>query len=135
MRIILAIASDSNRKSIELWLPYPPGMSGSPPPPDCENNPLVGSPLEAAKARPSAPVTLGEATRDRVEIPAAHGRVVTTAGSMGTATRVTGIRTGSCLLPFRLLSRRNLQMFQIGTMLELLGRQVTIHLRSLVDND
>ena len=36
----------------------------------------------------SASVILGEAARDGVEIPAAHGRLVTAAGPMGTAMRV-----------------------------------------------
>ena len=61
-------------------------MSGSPPPPYYKNQPNVGS--DSTRARPSAPVTLGEAARDGVEIPAAHGRVVNAAGPMGTATRV-----------------------------------------------
>ena len=44
--------------------------------------------MDSTGARPSAPVTLGEAAPDGVEIPAAHGRVVTAAGPMGTAMRV-----------------------------------------------
>ena len=75
-------------RALATFQPIPPGMSGSPPPPDYENNPIVGSPLEVNGTRPTAPVTLGEAARDGVEIPAAHGRVVTAAGPMGTATRV-----------------------------------------------
>ena len=73
---------------MEAFPPFPPGMSGSPLPPDYENNPLVGLPLDSTRARPTAPVSPGEAARDGVEIPAAQGRVVTAAGPMGTATRV-----------------------------------------------
>ena len=63
-------------RAMEAFPPFPLGMSGSPPPPDYENNPLVGLPLDSTRARPTAPVTLGEAARDGVGIPTAPLRVI-----------------------------------------------------------
>ena len=64
--------------------PFPRRTERSPPPPAYD--PLLGS--ESTPARPNAPVSLGEAATDGVQLPAAPGRVVTAAGPMGTATRV-----------------------------------------------
>ena len=73
-------------RAMEAFQPLPWGMGGSPPPPAYD--PLLGLPSESTRARPTAPITDGEAARDGVELPAAPGRVVTAAGPMGTATRV-----------------------------------------------
>ena len=64
--------------------PFPGGPGRSPPPP--AYNPLLGN--DSTPVRPNAPFSLGEASRDGVELPAAPGRVVTAAGPMGTATQV-----------------------------------------------
>ena len=58
------------------------GPGSSPPPPAYD--PLLGG--DSTPARPTAPVPPVEATRDRLELPASPGRVVTMAGPMGTAT-------------------------------------------------
>ena len=75
-------------RALAAFQPIPPGMSGSPPPPDYGNQPMVGSPLDSTGAKPSAPVNLGEATRNGVDISAVPGRVITAAGPMSTAMRV-----------------------------------------------
>ena len=62
---------------------FPRGTERSPPSPAYD--PLQGIPSDSTPLRPNAPVSLGEATRDGVELPAAPGRVVTAAGPMGTA--------------------------------------------------
>ena len=58
---------------MEAFPRFPLGVGGSPPPPDYENNPLIGLPIDSTRVRPTAPVTLGEAARDDVELPAAPG--------------------------------------------------------------
>ena len=73
-------------RAMEVFQPYPPRMSGTPPPP--AYYPLLGLPSDSTPARPTAPVTLGEATRDEVELPTTSGIVLTAAGPMGTVTRV-----------------------------------------------
>ena len=78
-------------QALAAFQPYPPGMSGSPLPPDYVNDPMVGSPLEPTRTKPSAPVTTGEVARDGIEPPPVPGRVVQAAGPVGPATRV--IRT------------------------------------------
>ena len=66
--------------------PSPPRMSGTLPPPAYD--PSLGLPSDSTPARPTAPVTPGEAARDIVELPTTPGRVVTATGPMGTVTRV-----------------------------------------------
>ena len=63
-------------QAMEAFPPFPPGMSGSPLPSDYENNPLVGLPLDSTRARPTAPVILGEAARDSIGIPATPAQVI-----------------------------------------------------------
>ena len=71
-------------RALAAFQPYPPGMSGSPLPPDYVNDPMVGFPLDSIKTRPSAPVTTGEVARAGIEPPPVPGRI-------GPSTRV--IRT------------------------------------------
>ena len=73
-------------RAMEAFQPIPPGMSGSPPPPAYD--PLLGLPSDSTPARPAAPVTLGEASRDELELPATPGQVATATGPMGNVTRV-----------------------------------------------
>ena len=58
-------------RTAEGFQPFPPGMSGTPPPP--AHDPLLGLPSDSTPAQPTAPVTPGEATRDGVELPAIPG--------------------------------------------------------------
>ena len=103
-------------RALAAFQPYPPGMSGSPLPPDYVNDRRVSSPLDATRRAPSAPVTTGEVAR-------------------------AGILTDSLLLLFRLINllrllrRKILQLFPLGNPLKIVGRQVTIRHRSLVVND
>ena len=75
-------------RALAAFQPYPPGMSGSPPPPDYVNDPMVGSPLETTRTKPSAPITTGEVVRDGIEIPPLPIRVGQATGPVGPATRV-----------------------------------------------
>ena len=74
--------------ALAAFRPYPPKMSGSPSPPDYVNDPMVGSPLETTRMKPSAPVTTGEVVRDGIEIPPLPVRVGQAAGPVGPATGV-----------------------------------------------
>ena len=75
-------------EALAAFRPYPPGMSGSPPPPDYMNDPMVGSPLDTTRTRPSAPVTTGEVAREGIEVSPVPGRVRPAAGPVGPTTRV-----------------------------------------------
>ena len=41
-------------RALAAFQPFPPGKSGSPPPPDYENQPNLMSPFDSTRARPSA---------------------------------------------------------------------------------
>ena len=56
-------------RALAAFQPYPPGMSGSPLPPDYVNDHRVGSPLDATRTAPSAPVALSEVARDGIGPP------------------------------------------------------------------
>ena len=62
-------------RALAAFQPYPPGMSGSPLPPDYVNDRRVGSPLDATRTAPSAPVTTGEVARAGIEPPPVPGRI------------------------------------------------------------
>ena len=75
-------------RALAAFQPYPPGMSGSPPPQDYVNDPMVGSPLETTRTKLSTPVTTSEVARDGIEIPPLPVQVGQAAGPFGPATRV-----------------------------------------------
>ena len=62
-------------RALAAFQPYPPGMSGSPLPPDYVNDHRVGSPLDATGTAPSAPVALREVARDGIGPPPLPGRI------------------------------------------------------------
>ena len=62
-------------RALAAFPPYPPGMSGSPLPPDYVNDRRVGSPLDATRTAPSAPVPIGEVARAGIEPPPVPGRI------------------------------------------------------------
>ena len=62
-------------RALAAFPPYPPGMSGSPLPPDYVNDKRVGSPLDATRTAPSAPVTTGEVIIAGIEPPPVPGRI------------------------------------------------------------
>ena len=69
-------------RAMAAFQPYPSGISTSPFPPDYINDPMVGTPLETNKTKPSAPVTTGE-----IDIaPPLPARVNQTTGPIGPTT-------------------------------------------------
>ena len=79
------IQSQLNR-ALAAFQPYP-GMSASPPPPDYVNDPIVGTPLETNRPKPTAPVTTSEVARCEDEVPPLPARVNQAAGPAGPAPR------------------------------------------------
>ena len=73
------IQSQLNR-ALAAFQPYPPRMSTSPPPPDYVNDPMVGTPLETNRPKPSAPVTTSEVASTGDEVPPLPVRVNQAAG-------------------------------------------------------
>ena len=85
-------------RALAAFQPYPPGMSGSPLPPDYVNDPMVGSPLETIRTKPSAPVTTSEVARDG-DVPPLPVRVGQATGPVGPATRVNRTPTRFAFTP------------------------------------
>ena len=75
-------------RALAAFQPYPTRMSVSPPPPDYVNDPMVGTPLETIRTKPSAPVTTSEVSKDGIDIPPLSVRVGQAARPVGPATRV-----------------------------------------------
>ena len=73
------IQSQLNR-ALAAFQPYPSRMPFSPPPPDYVNDPMVGTPLETNRAKPSAPVTTNEVASVGDEVPPLPVRVNQAAG-------------------------------------------------------
>ena len=92
------IQSQLNR-ALAAFQPYPSQMSSSPPPPDYVNDPMVGTPLETNRAKPSAPVTTSEVASVGDEVPPLPVRVNQAAGPAGPARRTNQTPTRFAFTP------------------------------------
>ena len=70
-------------QAIAAFQPFSHGTSTSPPPPDYVNDPMVGTPLDATKTKPSAPVTTSEVAHGGDAVPPLPVRVNQTTGPIG----------------------------------------------------
>ena len=73
--------------ALAAFRPYSHRAPASPPPPDYVNDPMVGTPLDASKTKPSAPVTIGEVAIDGDAVPPLPARVNQTTGPIGPTPR------------------------------------------------
>ena len=85
--------------AMATFQPYPSGISASSPPPDYVNYPMVGTPLETNKTKPSAPVTTSEVASTGDAVPPLPVRVNQATGPVGPTTRANRTPTRFAFTP------------------------------------